>query len=216
MIGQAITKNSILLTLFAVTVAAGLAGTELITRDKRAESLRAVQARALLEIIPAERHDNELVDDIIMTDDDTYLRLRDSQSIHIARRGNEVVAFIIPTRAPDGYGGAIDSIVGVNLDGSVAGVRVIRHQETPGLGDKVELSRSQWVLDFNGKSLNDPARENWGVRKDGGIFDQFTGATITPRAVVGSVYNVLLYFKENREALLQAAQTIAADKAGAD
>ncbi|MFO7705024.1 MAG: FMN-binding protein, partial [Halopseudomonas sp.] len=74
---------------------------------------------------------------------------------------------------------------------------------TPGLGDKVQLNKSTWVLDFNGTSLSMPAPENWGVRKDGGDFDQFTGATITPRAVVQAVYRALQYFEAQRDQLLE-------------
>lgn len=206
MIGQAITKNSVMLGLFAVIVAASLAGTELVTREKRAESLRKVQSQALEEIIPANRHDNILLDDVISIDDTELLKLKQAKNIYVARQQGEVVAFIFPTRAPDGYGGAIDSIVGINVDGSIAGVRIINHKETPGLGDKVELKKSDWVLAFNGKSLNNPDSNGWKVKKDKGIFDQFTGATITPRATVQSVYNTLLFFNKHKDALLQQAQ----------
>lgn len=204
---KAITKNSILLALFALTVAAGLAGTELATREQRAASLRKVQSMALQQVIPDERHDNVLLDDTIPTDDSKYLKLPETRNIHIARKDGKIIAFILPTRAPDGYGGAVDSIVGINLDGSIAGVRVIKHQETPGLGDHVELKKSNWVLDFNGKSLGQPPAEKWHVKKDKGVFDQFTGATITPRAVVKSVYNSLLYFKEHKASLLEKARS---------
>lgn len=206
---RAITKNSLLLALFALAVAAGLAGTELATREMRAESLRKVQSMALQEVIPEERHDNVLLDDTLPTHDTQYLQLKESRNIHVARKNGEVVALILPTRAPDGYGGAIDSIVGINIDGSIAGVRVISHQETPGLGDKVELKKSDWVLDFNGKSLARPEPEQWRVKKDKGVFDQFTGATITPRAVVKSVYNALLFFENNKAALLEQARASA-------
>jgi len=110
----------------------------------------------------------------------------------------------LPAIAPNGYTGKIHSIVGIFADGSVAGVRVLQHRETPGLGDKVELKKSPWVLSYNGKSLSDPGTQGWNVKKDGGEFDQFTGATITPRAVVKSVHAALEYFNENRDTLLAA------------
>src|SRR5690606_18011592 len=91
----------------------------------------------------------------------------------------------------------------VRANAELAGVRVVNHRETPGLGDKLELAKADWILDFNGKSLAIPAPERWAVRKDGGDFDQFTGATITPRAVVQAVHRALIYFSEHREVLLQ-------------
>lgn len=205
MIKQAITKNSLLLACFALTVAAGLAITELNTRDARAKSIRKVQSMALAEIIPPQRHDNILLDDNIEVTDSELLKLKKPKNIHIARKAGQVVAFIIPTRAPSGYGGPIHSIVGINIDGSIAGVRVIQHAETPGLGDKIEVKKSDWVFSFEGKSLHTPNKEKWGVKKDGGVFDQFTGATITPRAVVQSVANALSYFEQNKQQLLAQA-----------
>ncbi|HEY9034741.1 MAG TPA: RnfABCDGE type electron transport complex subunit G, partial [Pseudomonadales bacterium] len=143
--------------------------------------------------------------DSLPVDDKTLLQLRNPGTIHVARMNGEVVAFILPVRAPDGYGGAIDAIVGINLDGSIAGVRVISHQETPGLGDKVELKKSPWVLSFNGRSLANTATDDWRVKKDKGVFDQFTGATITPRAMVKAVHNALQYFALNKTTLLEQA-----------
>jgi electron transport complex protein RnfG len=113
-----------------------------------------------------------------------------------------VVAVILPVTAPDGYSGTIELIVGVNRDGTVAGVRALQHRETPGLGDKVDVKKSDWVLDFNGHSLGQPPEEQWTVKKDGGVFDTFTGATITPRAVTAAVKRGLLYFDAHRESLL--------------
>jgi electron transport complex protein RnfG len=208
MISQAITKNSILLGVFAIAVAASLAGTELMTRELREESIRKVQSQALEEIVPADRHDNILLDDILAVNDKEYLKLKEPKNIHVARKEGKVVAFIFPVRAPDGYSGAVDSIVGINLDGTLAGVRIIQHKETPGLGDKVELKKSNWVLSFAGKSLLNPSSAQWKVKKDKGIFDQFTGATITPRAVVNSVHNALIYFDKHKEELLQQANPL--------
>ena len=208
MIRQAMTKNSLLLGAFAISVAALLAATELGTRQARADSLRKVQSMALAEIIPPSQHDNIPLDDVIATQDQEYLKLKNSRNIHIVRNKNQVIAFILPARAPNGYGGAIDSIVGINIDGTLAGVRIIQHKETPGLGDKIELKKSAWILAFNGKSLNIPDTQYWKVKRDKGIFDQFTGATITPRAVVASVYNSLLFFNKYKDDLLKKANQV--------
>jgi electron transport complex protein RnfG len=111
------------------------------------------------------------------------------------------VAVIIPVVAPDGYSGDIDLIVGINSDGTIAGVRVLGHKETPGLGDKAELKKSNWVLGFNGRSLTNPTLDGWAVKKDKGVFDQFTGATITPRAVVAATLRALQFAEANRKTL---------------
>jgi len=107
-------------------------------------------------------------------------------------------------------------IVGINLDGSVAGVRVLSHSETPGLGDKVELKKSPWVLSFDGKSLGSPPAARWKVKKDKGDFDQFTGATITPRAVVAQVARALHYFGEDKKRIIKASASSAQALAGTD
>src|SRR5690606_27069458 len=121
--------------------------------------------------------------------------------------------------APNGYGGAIRLLVGIREDGTVAGVRVIDHRETPGLGDGIEIEKSDWMTDFEGRSLGDPPVQRWRVKKDGGEFDQFTGATITPRAVVTAVRNALIYFRTHRQALFElpgdTAPALEAPAAGA-
>jgi electron transport complex protein RnfG len=204
-LGKSIQRNSILLGLFAMLVASGTAVTHLATKDAIAEQKRLARQKALLEIIPPARHDNSMLDDTLPTDDPVFLKLRDEQSIFIARKGNKPVAAILPAIAPDGYSGDIQLIVGINIDGSVAGVRVLSHRETPGLGDKVETQKSDWIYGFEGKSLGNPVADRWKVKRDGGEFDQFTGATITPRAVTNAVYRTLLYFKENRARLSGSA-----------
>ncbi len=108
------------------------------------------------------------------------------------------------TVAPDGYAGSIRLLVGIGADGRLLGVRVVAHRETPGLGDAIDERKSTWIDGFKGRSLGDPALERWHVKKDGGDFDQFTGATVTPRAVVGAVLDALLYFEANRATLLAA------------
>lgn len=203
MIGRTMGRNSLLLALFAILTTGVIAGTYLGTRERIAEAQRAAEQRALLEIVPIERHDNALLDDTLAVGPETdLLRLKKQKRIYIARQGSEVVAVILPVTAPDGYSGKIELIVGVNRDGSVAGVRALQHRETPGLGDKVDIKKSDWVLGFNGRSLSAPAEAGWAVKKDGGIFDTFTGATITPRAVTAAVKRGLLYFDANRATLL--------------
>ncbi|WP_317930650.1 electron transport complex subunit RsxG [Halioxenophilus sp. WMMB6] len=193
MLGRAISKNSLVLALFALCTAGVLATTYQLTKERVAKSERTAAAKALLEIVPQTMHDNDLLVDIIPVPEAAWsmLGLAQPANINIAKLHGEITTVIVPATAPDGYSGAIGLIVGVNRDGSLAGVRVLTHGETPGLGDKVDLRKSGWVLGFIGKSLSNPTIDSWAVKKDGGEFDQFTGATITPRAVVKQVRKVL-------------------------
>jgi electron transport complex protein RnfG len=183
-----------------------IASTFLNTKDRIAEQERIAQAKALLEVISVERHNNSMLDDNLAIGPEPELGLKSEQKIFIARNDSELVGFIFPAVAPDGYSGNIKLIVGVYVDGSVAGVRVLGHNETPGLGDKVDLKISDWILSFNGKSLGNPVAELWKVKKDKGIFDQFTGATITPRAVTNAVYKILNYYAVHKTQILAASK----------
>lgn len=204
MLGKSISKNSLILGGFAVITAGVLALTFGATEERiRDEEKRAAQ-KALLEIVPASRHNNDMLADTwtIPEQQLAQLGLSEASKIHIAKNSGLPVAAIIPSVAPDGYSGAIKLIVGVNLDGSISGARVLVHKETPGLGDKVDLNKNNWILSFNNTSLSSPAIEQWKVKKDGGAFDQFTGATITPRAVVKRIKQTLEYFEANKAQIL--------------
>jgi Na+-translocating ferredoxin:NAD+ oxidoreductase subunit G len=206
-LADAVGRNSLVLGLVALVVTLALAGTQLLTREQIAAQQRAAEARAYNEILPPARYDNALLDDFHLVEDRELLGLQQPRKILVARRGGEAQALIVPATAPDGYGGAIELIVGINADGTVAGVRVVAHKETPGLGDKIDARKSRWIDAFAGRSLGDPAPAQWAVKKDGGAFDQFTGATITPRALTAAVKRTLQYFEANRAALLAAAAT---------
>jgi electron transport complex protein RnfG len=206
MLKESITRNSLLLAMFAVCTTLLISGTYLLTKDRISEQKRIAEEKALLEIVPRERHDNSMLDDIIIVGPEANgLGLAEDRRIYIARNGADVVAAIIPVTAPDGYTGAIELIVGVNADGSIAGVRALSHKETPGLGDKVDARKSDWIFSFNGRSLENPGLPGWAVKKDKGVFDQFTGATITPRAVVAATLRALQYAKANRKTLFARA-----------
>ncbi len=206
MIFQSMGKNSLLLALFALITALILASTDLITEDRIAESERLAAQKALFEIVPLARHNNDLLVDLQPIPEQYWLALGldNGGDVHIARLDDQPVAAIVPSITTDGYSGDIAMIVGINFDGTVAGVRVVDHKETPGLGDKVELRKSDWILSFNGKSLNNPEISKWNVKKDRGDFDQFTGATITPKAVIHQIAKTLEYFEKDRERLLSS------------
>jgi electron transport complex protein RnfG len=195
-----------MLALFAVATAALVASTFLGTRDAISEAKRAAEERALLEIVAREDHDNSMLDDRLdAAAEGPLLQLPAPRPIYRARQRGEVTAVILPAYAPDGYSGGIELLVGVERSGRVAGVRVIEHRETPGLGDAVDQRKSDWIEGFRGRSLGDPPAADWTVRKDGGAFDQFTGATITPRAVVRATRRALEYAAQNHERLFNSA-----------
>ena len=202
MLGQSISRNSLLLGVFALATTAFVAGTYLSTQEMIKDNIRKAEEKALLEIIPKSRHDNSMLDDIFKVSDVEQLGLREQKNIYIARQNQQPVAVIVPATARDGYTGDIDIIIGINLDGSIAGVRVLSHRETPGLGDRVETKKSDWVFGFDNASLNRLQDDQWAVKKDGGEFDSFTGATITPRAVINAVHRGLQFFEQHRDQIL--------------
>ncbi|GAA5317331.1 MAG: electron transport complex subunit RsxG [Candidatus Pelagadaptatus aseana] len=195
-VGNSIAKNSVLLGVFALITAALLSGTYSATAERIAAAERANAQKALLQVIPLDRHNNDLLE-TTQTIDEKYwqpLGLKQGGNLHIAQQDEESVAVIYPATAPDGYSGDIKMIVGINRDGTIAGVRILSHAETPGLGDKIDLAKSDWILGFNGKSLQSA---NWAVKKDGGEFDAFAGATITPRAVVNQIKRALKVYQDS-------------------
>lgn len=199
----AIRSNALALGAFAVITAGAIALTQSATRDKIADNREQARARALYQIVPEDQHDNNLLKDSYRIKRAESLGYSQPVELYRARRNGVVETVILPVIASGGYTGTIDLIVGIRRDESVAGVRVLRHQETPGLGDKVDIKKSDWVLGFNGSQLNGDNDPSWAVKKDGGQFDQFTGATITPRAVVNGVKQAILTFRQHRVALLQ-------------
>jgi len=172
---------------------------ERIDHNERMALLRKLQA-----IVPAESVDNDMVTDVIEVSHAELLGGR-TTTVYRGRMGGEPVAAVLTPVVPDGYSGPIKLLVAVRSDGSLSGVRVVSHKETPGLGDKVEEERSDWIHGFVDKSLDDPPLEDWGVKRDGGHFDQFTGATVTPRSIVKAVRNTLLYVQRHGEGLYQTA-----------
>jgi electron transport complex protein RnfG len=145
----------------------------------------------LAAMVPPGSYDNDLLADRIDITAPDVFGSAHAVPVYRARRNGEPVAAIFTTIAPDGYGGPIELLIAVRADGELLGVSVVAHRETPGLGDAFERGRSSWLDAFAGRSLGDPPAERWTVRKDGGAFDQFTGATITPRAIILAVRRTL-------------------------
>lgn len=204
-ISRSMLKNALVLGLFAIGTVGSVALLQQGTATRIAAAEREAQVRALAEILPSGSYDNHLLDNRIELNA-PELGHRSPQSAYLALKGDQPSALILPVTAPDGYSGAIHLLVGIFADGRLAGVRVLGHRETPGLGDKIELAKSDWVRSFEGKSLSDPGEDGWAVKKDRGEFDQFAGATITPRAVVKAVHGALRYFDKHRAQLLGLAE----------
>ncbi|AWL11434.1 Electron transport complex subunit [Saliniradius amylolyticus] len=197
-------KNGGILGAFAIVTTGLIALTyELTSPVIHSQELRERQ-QTLNRIIPSALHDNALTRDCTLVTEADLLGNAKPKRVYRARLGGEPRALAIQTLSPNGYNGNIHLLVGVDTTGAVTGVRVTRHQETPGLGDKVETRISDWILSFDGKRYTEFNADSWAVEKDGGSFDQFTGATITPRAVVSAVKKALIFAQQNEQALFRA------------
>jgi len=204
--------TALLLFLFAAIGTGLVAFTFDNTHERIAANEREALLRNLHVLVPPERHDNDIFTDTIEVTDPDLLGTPRPVTVYRARKDGRPVAAILAPVAPDGYSGEIRLLVAIEADGRLAGVRVAGHRETPGLGDAIEAARSDWILGFEGRSLGDPDEKGWAVKKDGGVFDQFTGATITPRAVVKAVKKALVYFDRNRQTLFAEAPQDAAEE----
>lgn len=194
-------------TLIATTL---LSFGDLATKDAIAMRIEEDLKASISQVVPQNLYDNDLLQGALTAKD----RSGTNMTVYRAQLNGEITAVIFEVRE-NGYSGVIRSIMAVTPDGTTLGVRVLAHTETPGLGDKIEVAKNDWVLGFNGRSLDDPGRSAWAVKKDGGEFDQFTGATITPRAVVKSIKAGLEFFEREREMLLvpvTAAEGVASDE----
>lgn len=192
-----------LLAMFAAIGVAIVSYTWNQTRPRIQENERNVLVRTLNDVLPVEHYNNDLIGDAVVVEDRELLGTPSPVTVYRAYRDDQPVAALFTSVAPDGYSGEIHLLIGVMADGTISGVRVLAHRETPGLGDFIEIERSDWIRHFSGKSLDNPPPQRWRVKRDGGAFDQVTGATITPRAVVRAVRNTLIYFEQHRDDLFE-------------
>ena len=199
------TKNILITTALLIAFAASGAALVGLTFSQTEEDIKYNEKLTLLRqlnnIIPAGEYNNDLLIDTITLKPNQLLGTKEPSLAYRARKDGQDIAVVISSIAPNGYNGPIQMLVGIYNDGRLAGVRVVKHRETPGLGDAVSTTHSDWILGFNNKSLSNPESKYWKVKRDGGIFDQFTGATITPRAVVKAIHDALLYFNKNQTML---------------
>lgn len=202
-----ILRVGLILAAFAIGATSLVGLTETSTKDKIADNEKQTLLRAINAVVPAERYDNDILNDTQLLAPTEALHTTDDTVIYRARQNQQPSAVVLTAVAPNGYSGKIKLLIGIYADGSLSGVRVISHKETPGLGDKIDVKKADWILTFNNLSLTNPAENRWSVKKDGGEFDQFTGATITPRAVVSAIKSALIYFEKNRDQLFAITET---------
>ena len=192
-------KPALTLAIIAAVLTALVVLVASFTRDRIASNEQAWIRQRLDALVPPATHDNDLLADSIAVTAPDLLGSSQPIRIYRARRAGAPVAAVLRPIAPDGYRGPIELLVAIGQDGRLIGVQVIRHQETPGLGDAFESRDVHWLDRFRGRSLADPPTQRWTVRRDGGDFDAFTGATITPRAIVKAVRNALDYYQRNSQ-----------------
>ncbi|MCG8382440.1 MAG: electron transport complex subunit RsxG [Gammaproteobacteria bacterium] len=201
---QQVLGSALILCLFAVIGTALVALTHKQTRDQIKGNERQELLARLSQVVSQSGWDNDLITSALPVHSPELLGSKAPVPAYRATQDGQPVAVILTATARNGYNGRIQLLVGIQAEGTISGVRVIQHKETPGLGDAIEAEKSDWILGFNGLSLFNLSPSDWAVKKDGGVFDQFTGATITPRAVVGAVYRSLQFFENNQERLLNA------------
>jgi len=157
------------------------------------------KTKLLNEVLDGLDYDNDLIGTYIHIKPNELLKNKTEKYAYLAKKNNILQAVLIESIAPDGYSGEINILTAIRSDGEIIGTRIIDHKETPGLGDYIDQKKSSWISNFDGMSLNNRTDPDWRVKKDQGTFDYKAGATITPRAVIKSVKNTLLFYKENRE-----------------
>lgn len=200
--------TAVVLGLFAVIGTGVVALTFQNTAQRAEQNELEALLHTLHSLVPPDMHDNDLQNDIITVTSQELLGTGKPVTVYRARKDGKPVAAILTPVAPDGYNGEIRLLVAIRTDGRLLGVRVVSDRETPGLGDNIHLSRTDWIKSFDNKSLDDPGGLGWRVEKDGGIFDQFTGATITPRAVVKAVHNTLVFYQQNKAKIFRTRETV--------
>ena len=205
-------RTAVILFAFVVIFTGVLAGAYTWTRPALLATAAQEKLKLVNEVLPSARYDNDLLTDTLQIPAAAELGTDESTVVYRARRGGEPAAVVLEAIAPDGYSGKIRLIVAVLADGTLGGVRVVAHRETPGLGDYIEPKKDKnkarpWITQFNGLGLTAVPDREWKVKKDGGRFDANAGATVTPRAVVKAVHKALKYVADHRDQLYQAAES---------
>ena len=201
---HATVRNGIILGVFALCTTLGVYGVFDLTRAQIAANERQVMLDQLGAVLAGTPYDNDILKHALSLEAPQATGIAEAMPYYVAAQADRISAFVFTVVAPDGYSGPIKLLVGVTPGGVVLAVRVVAHKETPGLGDAIESRKSPWINIFNGRSLQNPEADKWKVKKDNGAFDQLSGATITPRAVVSAVRRLLVYFSGHQNEMVRA------------
>jgi electron transport complex protein RnfG len=193
-----VSKNALLLGAAAAVCVLLVASVNQLTAPRIAKQVELDKLKLLQEVLPEGAASAELLQDCLVLEQPEVLFQQQSKTYRWRHNG-EIGAYVIETTAPDGYSGNIQLLAAITPDGTVLGVRTLSHKETPGLGDKIEMRKANWMDSFRQQQVQSAEDKRFAVKKDGGQFDQFTGATITPRAVVAAVKRTALYLKQHPE-----------------
>ena len=204
MSGQDVLRTGVTLAVIAAICTGLVAATYQLTEDRIAANEKALLEQSLQPALAGLFYDSSVSESRLVLQPPHELPGNDAAFVYRVYAEDEPVAALFAVTARDGYAGPIRILVGVDMAGVITGVRILQHRETPGLGDRIEAGRSDWVFQFDGRSMGDPQPAGWALRIDGGEFDQLTGASVTPRAVINAVRDTLLYFDVNREQLFLA------------
>ncbi|HNP36152.1 MAG TPA: electron transport complex subunit RsxG [Woeseiaceae bacterium] len=199
-----IAKSGLTLAAIAAICAALVAVTYHLTRDRIAANQQAMLEQSLAPALAGLEFEGPISESRLVIPPPHDLPGPGPAIVYRVFASGKPLAALIAVTAPNGYAGPIRILVGISYEGNVTGVRILEHRETPGLGDGIESTRSDWVYQFDGRSLGDPALAGWALKRDGGVFDQLSGASVTPRAVLQAIRETLLYFDAHREALFAA------------
>lgn len=205
-------RTAAILFIFVIAFTALLSAVYQWTRPAIEASALAEKMKLLNEVLPAADYDNALLTDTLSLPPTAELGLTEASTLYRARKNGQPAALIFEAVAPDGYAGRIRLLIAIRADGSVAGVRVTQHKETPGLGDYIEPKKDKnkanpWITQFNGLALATTPAKEWRVRKDGGRIEYHAGATVTPRAVARAVHQAVLWADIRRDQLFAEGST---------
>lgn len=200
-------KTGLTLAAIAAICTAAVAATYQLTRERIAANEQALLEQSLEPALSGVFFEGSVTESMLVIRPPHGLPGDEDVIVYRVYAEDAPVAALFAVTAGDGYAGPIRILLGIGYEGTVTGVRILEHRETPGLGDKIESSRSDWVFQFDGRSLGDPAADDWTIRRDGGQFDQLSGASVTPRAVLGAIRETLIYFDANREEIFSAPAT---------
>ena len=201
-------KSGTTLALIAAVCTALVAATYQLTAERIVANERALLEQSLQPALSGQFYDSDVTESKLVLQQPHDLPGSDAAIIYRVYRESAPVAALFVVSARDGFSGAIQLLIGIDFDGLVTSVRVLKHRETPGLGDRIELRRTDWILQFDGHSLHSPNTAGWAIHSDGGEFDQLTGASVTPRAIIKAIRDTLIYFDAHRDELFSLPATV--------